>query len=161
MKGEWDNTCSYVKIQQMLHSGKFEAVLKIDEEILDYEILNLLLQPLIENAIIHGLDHKVTDGSKKLEVLGKSTQQGLIFIVYDNGCGMTEETRQKMLTMKSRDTGCKMFIIEFSYIMEINMDFNMKVRLMWEQKLHLPSQRWKVQKSKMFKDKNCLYGPFF
>ena len=105
VKGEWDNTCSYVKIQQMLHSGKFEAVLKIDEEILDYEILNLLLQPLIENAIIHGLDHKVTDGSKKLEVLGKSTQQGLIFIVYDNGCGMTEETRQKMLTMKSRGYG--------------------------------------------------------
>lgn len=105
VKGEWDNTCSYVKIQQMLHSGKFEAILKIDEEILGYEILNLLLQPLIENAIIHGLDHKVTGGTKKLEVLGKSTSQELIFTVYDNGCGMSEEIREKMLTMKSRGYG--------------------------------------------------------
>lgn len=64
VKGEWDNTCSYVKIQQMLHSGKFEAVLEIDENILNYHMINLLLQPLVENAIIHGLDHKETEGKK-------------------------------------------------------------------------------------------------
>lgn len=105
VKGEWDNTCSYVKIQQMLHSGKFETVLVIDGDILRYEILNLLLQPLIENAIVHGLDHKVTDGPKKLEVYGRKEQDRLIFTVCDNGCGMTEETKANILTMESKGYG--------------------------------------------------------
>lgn len=102
---EWDNTSSYVKIQQMLHSGKFEAVLEIDENILGFEILILLLQPLVENAVVHGLDHKVTEGTKKLEIHGREDQDELVFTVSDNGCGMTEETRKNLLTMESKGYG--------------------------------------------------------
>lgn len=105
VKREWDNTCSYVKIQQMLHSGKFETVLEIEEDILQYEILNLLLQPVVENAIIHGLDHKVTEGIKRLEIYGRREHNQLVFTVYDNGCGMSEAVRANLLTMESKGYG--------------------------------------------------------
>ena len=61
IKGEWENTCSYMKIQNMMHSGRLELETCIDENMFKYEILNLILQPLVENAIVHGLDHKVGD----------------------------------------------------------------------------------------------------
>lgn len=105
VKGEWDNTCSYVKIQQMLHSGKFEAVLEIDANILKYQMINLLLQPLVENAIIHGLDHKETEGKKILEVYGGEKKDDLIFTVRDNGCGMSEKTIGNILIEQTKGYG--------------------------------------------------------
>lgn len=105
VKGEWDNTCSYVKIQQMLHSGKFEAVLEIDENILNYHMINLLLQPLVENAIIHGLDHKETEGKKRLEIHGREKKDELIFTVSDNGCGMSEKTMENILIEQTKGYG--------------------------------------------------------
>ena len=80
-------------------------MLDIDENILGFEILNLLLQPLVENAVVHGLDHKVTEGRKKLEIHGREEQDELVFTVSDNGCGMTEETRKNLLTMESKGYG--------------------------------------------------------
>ena len=105
VKGEWDNTCSYIKIQQMMHSGKFETEMQIEESVLEYEMLNLLLQPLVENAIVHGLDHKTVPGVKKLEVKGWEKGEHLIFTVCDNGCGMSEETMENLLTMESKGYG--------------------------------------------------------
>lgn len=105
VKGEWDNTCSYVKIQQMLHSGKFETTLEIEEDMMQCEILNLLLQPVVENAIVHGLDHKITEGTKKLEIFGRKEHGELVFTVCDNGCGMSEEIKQNLLTMESKGYG--------------------------------------------------------
>lgn len=105
VKGEWENTCSYVRIQNMLHSGKLQLTMEIEDTILEYEILNLLLQPLVENAIVHGLDHKTGPGEKVLRITGKKERENLIFIVEDNGCGMPEETLKDILTVESKGYG--------------------------------------------------------
>lgn len=105
VRGEWDNTCSYIRIQRMMHSGKFEADMEIEESILEYEMLNLLLQPLVENAIIHGLDHKESVDTKKLAVRGWKEGDALVFEVRDNGSGMTEEVLCNILTAETRGYG--------------------------------------------------------
>lgn len=105
VKGEWDNTCSYIRIQRMMHSGKFEAEMEMEESILEYEMLNLLLQPLVENAIIHGLDHKETEGPKQLLVRGRREENTLVFEVTDNGCGIPEEVLPYILTSKTSGYG--------------------------------------------------------
>lgn len=105
VRGEWDNTCSYIRIQRMMHSGKFEADMEIEESILEYEMLNLLLQPLVENAIIHGLDHKESAGAKKLAVRGWKEGDTLVFEVRDNGSGMTEEVLCNILTAETNGYG--------------------------------------------------------
>ncbi len=105
IKGEWENTCSYMKIQNMMHSGRLELETCIDENMFKYEILNLILQPLVENAIVHGLDHKVGDEPKKLTVTGEEKADCLLFKVCDNGCGMSEETKEMILTTKTSGYG--------------------------------------------------------
>lgn len=105
IKGEWDNTCAYMKIQNMMHSGKINIEYNIDESMFKYEILNLILQPLVENAIVHGLDHKVNDGPKKLNVVGMEKEDYLLFKVCDNGCGMSEKTKTQILTTKTSGYG--------------------------------------------------------
>jgi two-component system sensor histidine kinase YesM len=49
-----------------MHSGKFQVEQQAEESMMKYEMLNLILQPLVENAIGHGLDHKEGKGQKKL-----------------------------------------------------------------------------------------------
>ncbi len=103
--GEWDNTCSYVRIQNMLHSGKYVTELKIDPAMMEYEILNLLLQPLVENALVHGLDHKEGTDPKQLWVLGKMEEDCLLFEVCDNGCGIPENEIAGILHADSKGYG--------------------------------------------------------
>lgn len=105
VKGEWDNTCSYCKIQSIMHSEKIKMDMQIDENILKYEMLNLLLQPLVENAIIHGLDHKETEGEKNLKISAYESGDNLIFEILDNGCGMSEEVLENILTAETKGYG--------------------------------------------------------
>lgn len=76
-----------------------------NENIFQYEILNLILQPLAENAIVHGLDHKEDEEPKKLTVTGEEKEDFLLFRVCDNGCGMPEEIRETILTIKTSGYG--------------------------------------------------------
>lgn len=105
VKNEWENTCSYIRIQRMMHSGKFDGELHIEESMMEYEMLNLLLQPLVENAIVHGLDHKEGTGQKKLWVSGTETEDALEFEVRDNGCGIPQEEVATILNSQSKGYG--------------------------------------------------------
>ncbi|MBD5515083.1 MAG: sensor histidine kinase [Lachnospiraceae bacterium] len=104
---ELENTKSYIAIQQMMHSQSFDVVYDIDENILDYPIPNLLLQPLAENAIIHGLDHRELPGRAILSISCYQEGQDIIFKVMDNGCGMSDEECEQILTKDSKGYGVK------------------------------------------------------
>ena len=105
MKGEWDNTCSYVQIQNLMHSGKMHIETEIDPGILEYEMLNLLLQPLVENAVVHGLDHKTEPGEKYLMIRGERQGERLVFTIEDNGCGMEKDVLESILTCENGGYG--------------------------------------------------------
>jgi len=105
VREELENTTSYIQIQRMMHSDSFDVHCEIDEEILDYTMLNLLLQPLVENAIDHGIDHKESPGKAVLTITGKQTDNSLIFKVSDNGCGMDIEMLESILTTKTKGYG--------------------------------------------------------
>ena len=66
---ELSNTRAYLEIQSMLHDGDFDYEIEAQTEILQCESLNLILQPLVENAIHHGIEEK-TDGRGKITVRG-------------------------------------------------------------------------------------------
>lgn len=105
VREELENTTSYIQIQRMMHSDSFDVRCEIDEEILDYTMLNLLLQPLVENAINHGIDHKESPGKAVLTITAKQTDNSLIFKVSDNGCGMGLEMLESILTTKTKGYG--------------------------------------------------------
>ena len=106
VRDEIKNMRSYLDIQLMMHDYEFDVDIQIDEDILDYNILNLILQPLIENAIDHGIDLK-TDGRGCIKITGKKQNDEIVLIVSDNGVGMSKEQAESILSNKSNGYGVK------------------------------------------------------
>lgn len=103
---ELSNTRAYLEIQSMLHDGDFDYEIEAQTEILQCESLNLILQPLVENAIHHGIEKK-TDGRGKITVRGWKEDNCVWFMVEDNGVGMEQEVADKILTMESKGYGVR------------------------------------------------------
>ena len=79
---------SYIDIQNYRFDNKIEMILDIDEKVMDYAIPKLLLQPIVENAIIHGFSHK--DSDCILTIRGRILEkEKIILSVEDNGIGMS------------------------------------------------------------------------
>ena len=106
VEAELSNTRAYLEIQSMLHDGDFDYEIEVQPEILQCESLNLILQPLVENAIHHGIEEK-TDGRGKISVRGWKEENCVWFMVEDNGIGMEQEVADKILTMESKGYGVR------------------------------------------------------
>lgn len=95
----------YIKIIQFRFPNKFILIKRIDiddSSIMDYKIPKLTLQPLIENAISHGLEIKPGTGSITLRI--KRTDKHMQLSVEDNGIGMNVETLDKLNNKLSIET---------------------------------------------------------
>ena len=106
VRDEIKNMRSYLDIQLMMHDYEFDVDVQVEEDILDYNILNLILQPLIENAINHGIDLK-TNGRGCIKIIGEKQNDEIVLIVSDNGVGMSKEQAESILTNKSNGYGVK------------------------------------------------------
>lgn len=107
VKDELKNIMSYIEIQQIMHSNSFDVVYDIDENLSSFKMLNFLLQPLVENAIIHGIDCKESSGRGFLTISCRKEGEFLIFKIADNGCGMSDEECKNILFSESKGYGVK------------------------------------------------------
>mgnify|MGYP000925101654 CR=1 FL=1 len=76
---------SYLNIQQVRFPGKFDVSYDVSDDIKNIKILKLILQPLVENAITHGLSEK--RGKGHIQIRGYRTGDDITFEVYDDGIG--------------------------------------------------------------------------
>lgn len=106
LQDEISNVKSYLDIQLMMHDYEFDVEIDIDESMSYYDTPNLILQPLIENAIDHGIDLK-TEGRGKITIRGWCEEETMYLAVEDNGVGMDEEVAQNILTQKSKGYGVR------------------------------------------------------
>lgn len=106
LQDEISNVKSYLDIQLMMHDYEFDVEIDIGESMYYYDTPNLILQPLIENAIDHGIDLK-TEGRGKITIRGWSEGEIMYLSVEDNGVGMDEEVAQNILTQKSKGYGVR------------------------------------------------------
>lgn len=93
---EIDNIENYFTIQYNRFGEKLKLDIEYpcDDDILQYYIPKLTLQPFVENAIFHGLEKKVEGGMVKLEL--NTTERLLLVTISDNGVGMPEEQVDKI-----------------------------------------------------------------
>lgn len=80
---------NYLAIQQIRYEEKISFFLAVDEELFQLRILKLILQPLVENAIYHGLENK--RGKGNIHIQGYIENKSICFIIKDDGVGMTLE----------------------------------------------------------------------
>lgn len=96
---------SYIRIQQMRFEGKISVYYFVSEDVLELKVMKMLLQPIVENSIFHGLEPKSGKGS--LYIGARVEEDDLIIMVKDDGVGIGEAELaelQGMLREKSADT---------------------------------------------------------
>ncbi len=103
---EIENVKSYLHIQQVMHDDSFDVEYDISPEILEYEVPNLILQPIVENAIEHGIE-LLEEGRGKLIISGYTEGKLIILSVKDNGVGMEQEKAQSILSENSKGYGVR------------------------------------------------------
>ncbi len=106
VRDEVENIKFYLQIQLLLHEDSFDVEYEIDERLDHYRIVNFILQPLIENAIEHGIDQK-RDGRGKLKIIGREVNGHIELSIEDNGPGMTINKKEEMLNNGSSGYGIK------------------------------------------------------
>ena len=101
LKNELDYIETYLQIQKLRFSGRINYSLAVEEDLntQECEVLPLLLQPIVENAILHGLE-ETEEGIVLIEVYTKDKEY-LVIDISDNGCGM-EETILEEVRIKLR-----------------------------------------------------------
>lgn len=94
VKEEEAHIRSYLQIQQFRYQDILESSIDIPEELYAYQILKLTLQPLVENALYHGIKNK--RGLGHIRVSGWKESGCLVFRVWDDGKGMEPERLEKV-----------------------------------------------------------------
>ena len=89
LRKEIEHAVSYLSIQNIRFKDKFEFTTDIDASLLDYLCPKITIQPIIENAVYHGMEGKYDDGEIELSV--HEVDGNICIAVADNGGGMTEE----------------------------------------------------------------------
>lgn len=99
VKAEIEHVKNYLMIQHMRFKNKFDYEFDIEVDVLELSSLKLMLQPLVENAIYHGMEFMDGDGLIKIKAWREADE--LYLSVTDNGLGMTEEKVAMVLAGKS------------------------------------------------------------
>ena len=89
LKEELDNAEVYFQIQRFRFSKKLELKVKVQENLLSLKVPRILLQPIVENSIVHGLEGRETGG--KVEISISRSNQHVYIQVSDDGIGIEEE----------------------------------------------------------------------
>jgi len=129
VKDELNHVQSYLIIQKIRYEEKLDYEIQFDENILEYQLIKLILQPLVENAIYHGIKEK--RGNGKILITGKIEGDMLCFTVSDNGKGMEEEVLNKINKMLTNSGENK---IEIGYGI---FNVNERIRIIYGEKYGL------------------------
>ena len=96
---ELENIKSYIKIQQVRYPGRFDVAYHIEEGILKEHTLKLILQPLVENSILHNIEAR---DFLNIDISGRCENGIIILQVQDNGTGMDADTMKEILKPKKQ-----------------------------------------------------------
>lgn len=89
LKEEIEHARNYLLIQQIRYNDKFDFKFEIDKEVLNLKVVKLSLQPIIENALVHGINTEYDSGTITIRAYQKGNS--LVLEVEDDGYGMTKE----------------------------------------------------------------------
>lgn len=95
LKDELEHVRNYLTIQNIRYKNKFSYKIEAEDSILDLSCIKLIVQPLVENAIYHGMDYM--DGDGEIFIKAYSINEDVYIDVIDNGLGMTEDIVESLL----------------------------------------------------------------
>ena len=101
IREEIEHAQNYLYIQKIRYKNRFQVDIDIDPEIHECSTIKLIVQPLLENAIYHGVEYM--DGEGEIKVRGYLKEGEVYIDVTDNGLGIPEEALDYVLTDEKRE----------------------------------------------------------
>jgi len=137
IREELEHVESYLQIQELRYEDIMEYSIEVPEEIRDNDIIKMTLQPLVENALYHGL--KMQRNKGQIRIIGTCDEENIYLTVEDNGVGMKPEDVEKINSEMQEnrwDTRTEGFGI-FNVNRRIKLYFGEKYRLILESELQV------------------------
>ncbi len=94
---ELEHVTLFCKLQNMRYENRINFLVDVPDDLMDYEMPKLTLQPIVENSILHGIMEKDSKRGN-ITITGWREQEDIILVVSDDGAGMEEELVQNILT---------------------------------------------------------------
>ncbi len=120
MKVEIEHCMNYLKIQQKRYRGKFDVCWNIPAEVYQCKIIRVVLQPIVENAIYHGIKPLTNKGM--IDIRARLVEDKLEICIADNGLGMSKEKLDELKQNMMSD-----MIRESSHIGVVNVNQRLKI----------------------------------
>lgn len=128
IKEEFDFLSEYGDLQLMRFGDRMKIKISYDEEIKDYLIPKFLLQPIVENAMIHGIEP--CEKECTLDIIGTFDDKDIIFIVKDNGIGFDINTIKEGVGISNIKNRLKLFNNNSKFHIEGSPDEGTHVEIM-------------------------------
>jgi len=103
---ELEHVKMYVQIQNLRFENRIELILDVSEQAYNAKTLKLILQPLVENSILHGIFEK-KEKSGTVKITGCLEKDTLLLSVEDNGAGMMEHEVKEILEKQTSGYGTR------------------------------------------------------
>ncbi len=97
---ERDYIENYITIERFKYRGDFRLLWDVDEELWTYRIPKLLLQPVVENALIHGISVRESEGLIQIKIFRQD--RDVIVKIMDNGRGMKQEQIEELVSQVAK-----------------------------------------------------------
>ncbi|MEF2114688.1 MULTISPECIES: sensor histidine kinase [Clostridium] len=143
VREEIEHAKNYLIIQKIRYKNKFKFEIITQEEVLEYKTTKLILQPLIENSIYHGIEYMVDEGFIRISV--SITNGKLLYEVSDNGLGIDPEKLKHLLEYRVKtDSGSGVGVknvherIQIRYGMEYGLEIQSEIEEGTTIKIWLP-----------------------
>ena len=95
---ELEHVKGYMAIQQIRFEDKIQFHVNIEPELLSYSVIRFILQPIVENSIVHGIDKG--NGYGNIILTGKKQEDKMLITIQDDGAGMSAVQLQNLLDKK-------------------------------------------------------------
>lgn len=102
VKDELEHARNYLTIQSIRYKNKFTYEIQAEEETLQLATMKLIIQPMVENAIYHGMEYMLEDDGGKIIIKSYIRDGDLYIEVCDNGIGMAPDVLASLLSREQR-----------------------------------------------------------
>lgn len=103
LEEEIQNIRNYVKIQQLSYGDKIQIIFQVDEALLEAVVPKLILQPLVENSIVHGIEPKI--GRGRIAITARCEKKDMYLEVWDDGVGISRKQLENTMEQGPGNTG--------------------------------------------------------
>lgn len=147
LKKEIEHVKNYLLIQKCLYPEKIDFIIDINDDLYNYQCIKLIIQPLVENSIVHGL--KDIEEGGKIIICGRKENQRIIIEVCDNGKGFDVEKMESILKKGKSSNGYGLYNVNKRIKLNYGSDYGLSFGYQEDKgacvKINIPAEEYEEE----------------